>query len=110
MDNIAGVHANASAYVLARVFSSRTSLTHVRPLGGVTISTRQMHAIHINNHTVRSNTECTILLEYMLLRLRMKDHGNTDDATSDDVAVYIDDDARVDIFPARIHSDAIMRA
>ena len=92
------------------VFSSRTSPTDVRPLGGVTISTRQMHAIYINNHTVRSNTEWTILLEYMLLRLRMYDHGNTDDATSDDAAVYIDDDDRVDIFPARIHSDAIMRA
>ena len=40
----------------------------------------------------------------------MYDHGNTDDATDDDVAVDIDDDDHVDIFLARIHSDAIMRA
>ena len=92
------------------VFSSRTSPTDVRPLGGVTISTRQMHAIYINNHTVRRNTEWTILLEYMLLHLRMYDHGHTDDATDDDVAVDIDDDDHVDTILARMHSDAITRA
>ena len=40
----------------------------------------------------------------------MYDHGHTDDATDDDVAVDIDDDDHVDTILARMHSDAITRA